>query len=80
MENAGQAKYGTGNEIMSVLDQHIDHMSSDIALHEIFGPTPQRRHSRCSRCGSPGRRTPGEALSKGLRYFDSESDRAKHVQ
>src|SRR6516225_8037706 len=36
-----QAKYGTGNEIMSMIDGHIDHMAKEIALHEMFGPNPQ---------------------------------------
>ncbi|HET8921272.1 MAG TPA: hypothetical protein VFN27_16555, partial [Xanthobacteraceae bacterium] len=65
-----QAKYGTGNEIMRVLDEHIDHMSSTIALHEIFGPTPQAAFEAAVRLAKE--KNPGEALGKGLRYLDSE--------
>ena len=35
-----QAKYGVGNEIMSTVGQHIEHMARTIALHEQFGGTP----------------------------------------
>lgn len=35
-----QAKYGVGNEIISTLAQHVEHMSRTIALHEQFGGQP----------------------------------------
>jgi len=65
-----QAKYGAGNEIMGVLTQHIDHMASTIALHEIFGPTPDAAFEAAVRLAKE--KNPSEALAKGLRWFDSE--------
>jgi hypothetical protein len=65
-----QAKYGTGNEIMSVLDQHIDHMSSTIALHEILGPNPQATFEAALRLAKE--KNPAGGLSPGLRWFASE--------
>jgi hypothetical protein len=64
-----QAKYGTGNEIMSVLNTHIDHMASDIALHEMWGPNPQASFEAAMRLAQE--KNPSEALSRGLRWFDS---------
>jgi hypothetical protein len=66
-----QAKYGTGNEIMSIVDQHIDHMASTIALHEMFGPQPQAAFEAAVRLAKE--KNPAEALSPGLRWFDSET-------
>jgi hypothetical protein len=65
-----QAKYGTGNEVMSVLDQHIDHMSKTIALHELMGPNPQAAFEAAVRLAKT--KNKAEALSPGLRWFDSE--------
>src|SRR5437660_1138886 len=45
-------------------------MSSAIALHEIFGPNPPAAFEAAVRLAKE--KNPGEALSKGLRYFDSE--------
>lgn len=66
-----QAKYGTGNEIMSVLDQHIDHMASTIALHEIYGPNPQAAFEAAVRLAKE--KNPADAMAPGLRWFDSEN-------
>ena len=66
-----QAKYGTGNEIMSMLDQHIDHMSKEIALHEMFGPNPRAAFEAAIRLAK--QKNPKEALLPGIRWFDSET-------
>jgi hypothetical protein len=66
-----QAKYGTGNEIMSMLDRHINHMAGDIALHEIWGPNPKAAFEAAVRLAKE--KNPKEALAPGLRWFSSET-------
>ena len=70
-----QAKYGTGNEIMSILDSHIDHMAHDIALHEIMGPNPQAAFEAAIRLAKE--KNQKEALVPGLRWFGSENTARK---
>ena len=66
-----QAKYGVGNEIMGAVDQHIGHMSRDIAMLHVWGPTPDAAFEAAVRLAQE--KNPGSALSKGLRWFDSEN-------
>jgi hypothetical protein len=66
-----QAKYGTGNEIMAVLDQHIDHMASTIALHEIMGPNPRATFEAAMRLAKE--KNPVKGLNPALGWFASEN-------
>jgi hypothetical protein len=66
-----QGVFGTGNEIMSLVDRHIDHMAKDIALHEMFGPSPQAAFEAAIRLAKE--KNPKEALLPGIRWFDSEN-------
>lgn len=70
-----QAKYGTGNEIMGVLDQHIDQMASTIALHQVWGPNPNAAFDAAVRLAKE--KNPAEALAPGLRWFASETTARK---
>jgi len=65
-----QAKYGTGNEIMSMLDQHIDHMAKEIALHKIWGPNPRAAFEAAIRLAKE--KNPIQAPA-ATRFFHSES-------
>src|SRR5215472_5702637 len=66
-----QGTFGVGNEIMSALDGHIDHMAKEIALHEMFGPNPQAAFEAAVRLAKE--KNPKEALLPGIRWFDSET-------
>jgi hypothetical protein len=65
-----QAKYGVGNEIMSMLDQHIDHMAKDIALRKIWGPNPRAAFEAAIRLAKEKNPIQGPAA---LRFFHSET-------
>jgi hypothetical protein len=41
-----QTKYGTGQDILSAVRQHVRRQSQDIALAEIFGPHPEGGFAR----------------------------------
>lgn len=64
-----QAKYGVGNEIMSMVDQHLDHMARAIALHETFGAHPDALFAAAMRKVKEGE---GSTLPKGARWLESE--------
>ena len=65
-----QGKYGVGNEIMSMLDQHIDHMAKEIALHKIWGPNPRASFEAAIRLAKE--KNPVQAPA-ATRFFHSES-------
>jgi hypothetical protein len=65
-----QGKYGTGNEIMSMLDNHIDHMGKEIALHKVWGPNPTSAFEAAIRLAKEKNPVQGPAA---LRFFHSES-------
>lgn len=62
-----QGKYGVGNEIMSAVDQHLDHMARTIALHETFGAHPDAQFAALLRMvkDDPSK------LAPGLGWLDS---------
>jgi hypothetical protein len=70
-----QAKYGVGNELMAMLDRHMDHMAHDIALHEIMGSNPQAAFEALIRLAKE--KNPKEALTGPLRIFSSENTARK---
>src|SRR6516164_405811 len=65
-----QAKYGVGNEIMSMLDQHIDHIAKDIALRKISGPNPRAAFEAAIRLAKE--KNPIQA-GAALRFLNSET-------
>ena len=64
-----QGKYGVGNEIMSTVDQHLDHMARTISLHETFGAHPDAQFAALLRMvkDDPSK------LKPGLGWLDSEN-------
>jgi hypothetical protein len=64
-----QGKYGVGNEIMSAIDSHIEHMSRDIALHETFGAHPDAQFAALIRMVKDN---PGPKVAPGLGWLESE--------
>lgn len=65
-----QGKYGVGNEIMAMVDQHVDHMAREIALHEIFGPTPDAAFAAAIRLAKD--KNPGSSAPAALRWMNNE--------
>lgn len=66
-----QAKYGVGNEIMSMIDHHIDNMARTIALHETFGAHPEAQFKALMRLAKD--KNPGKPVNKLTAFVENEN-------